>query len=459
MLVHTRERRDLWGAEMAFITIDTEAISIAIDELKSVSGEVDDHYGQQRQRADRTREALYALHNANLVELAVWELEQLWSSLSFDALSSEFKWASDQQVELLRQVNNALTTLAERHAGQLNPRILDLIDPLGSDFQRVMNPLIEVTGWLNFSNLWTLRDNPHFVLGLLESTGSEFDTLMRDLGLTDETLDRLRQHTLLLIEDLEKPLASYLNSPQGQAAAELLNNVITLGDDAAGLLKDGSAAAKIIGNLDKFGAISLVGSLLDFATDKDHSMHSLTSHLLGGGIETLVSLTGVGAAINTAVPLIGMGASLEADALHAAGNAQGGRWKSVDYQVGDQWSQTSKDADALSSVYKDVGSLVLDSGALTFVGGPALAPAMIAAQYELGANPRNLGGDANSLIQDGGTLLRLPFDLARSVVSTRIIETGDDARILAQALPPGVRQSVDNAVYDVTSFAIKGLGL
>ncbi|HEU5344676.1 MAG TPA: hypothetical protein VFU60_10045 [Ktedonobacterales bacterium] len=443
---------------MAFITIDTDAISTTISVLKAISGEAEDHCRQQQQRADRTREALYALRSTNLAQLAIHEVEQFWHSLSFDSLASEFRWVSQQQSDLMCRVINTLTELSQQHTGQLGPRILELIDPLGGDFQQLIGPQDAVSDWLRPDNIWTLFDYPDYVLAPLDRMMPAFEALFHDLNLTDETLDRLRQHALLLIEDLERPLASYLNSERGRGAAELLNNFVTLVDDGAELLEDDSAIARILGHIDKIGVFALVGALLDYAADKDHSLHSLVSHLYGGGIEFVLSLNPVGFAVNTIVPLIGMGASVDAWGMHTLGAAQGGRWGNLVSKVGDQWQKTSDDADALSSVYKDIGSIVLDSHA-DVVGSGVLAPAVIAGDNAVGANPNRLGGDFTALGHDSLKLLSLPVDLVKARTATDVVLAGDGAHALAQGLPSGVRQPVDNAIYDVTSFAIKGLGL
>ena len=153
-----------------------------------------------------------------------------------------------------------------------------------------------------------------------------------------------------------------------------------------------------------------------------------------------------------------MGASVDAWGMHTLGAAQGGRWGNLVSKVGDQWQKTSDDADALSSVYKDIGSIVLDSHA-DVVGSGVLAPAVIAGDNAVGANPNRLGGDFTALGHDSLKLLSLPVDLVKARTATDVVLAGDGAHALAQGLPSGVRQPVDNAIYDVTSFAIKGLGL
>ncbi len=427
---------------MAFVTLDPDGMYDADGQLNTIWATVNDHRQNHQYRANRTHDALESLLRHNFSELDPWQSEQFWESLALNTVGYEFSIAGNVMRELRSQTDQIVYTLAQRHAGVLASRLMDLDDPIAARFDNAIGVLSNLSSWLTFSNMWGIIEQPWAIDELLNGASYGFDATLEAIAETRTILSRLWQRELLLIDALQQPLSSAFQTDIDPSAVSLASSAIT-------------AFAPV---LDPGGVVT---AGLDFYADKDHSAHSLAAHLYGLGAQAGLDVAVPElAAANVGMASIAVGSAGLGFAFDAAGRAQGGPWGARLEQTGHEWKQTSADAGAWGSLFTDVGAVALDLHAgtlLAAVYAPELAPAAFTMESMAGSNTSHLGGDFNRLGEDALSVLKLPLDLSRSANDSVTVFAGDSAQWAAsQFLPPGAQQRVSNALYDVTSALLMG---
>lgn len=430
---------------MAFVTVDPDAIEIADNQLATLVGEITNHRRQHQWRADRTREGLGDLRRKSFDGLVSWAIQRFWDGLPLGGLAGEYRAALGVEQDIRRQVEQLFATLAQQHSGKLHDRIQELGNPVLVDIDTVAGALGDLASWLEFGNMWAIIERPWAIEELLDRAWNHFGGAEERITATRATLDRLRQRTLVLVEELRQPLS------------DTNSNIVSAAGNAVSLIKFLAIPEDL-----HYGIFEVIGALLSYEADPHHSLHFLAAHLIGSGMEWAVGLIpGVGPA-EVAVAAVGLVSQLEAWSFDAAGRLQGGRWGSKLAQVGGDWQKTAGDANAMDATFTDAGAAVLDvpnnvKAVVLLPGPPGLAPTAVLAYDEVtGQDTAAFNGDVVKMGQEGLHFLKLPLDLGRSVWNTNVIEKGDTAHNIVKSLPNGVRQPVDNAVYDMTSHLMIG---
>ncbi len=435
---------------MSFFMLDVDALDVTVNTLQTLYGEVERNHEEHCSRVRQTHESLSTLRGHNFSGLDTWHIEQIWNDLPFGTLSWEFRAAEDAVRAAAQFARHIVDTLEAEQQGLLEGPLRDLCSPALGLFEPIASPLGDLGGWLSFSNLWSILSNPESILDLLDAAERAFREELDQIDHIRATLQRLKQRALLFIEELQKPIETIAGE-----IATVAGDAITVGKFLRDLAKEGSII-RVLKEAPHLGPLDVLVALLGYAADSDHSLHSLAAHLAGAGVEFAVDATVVGGLIDLADSGVSLVSHVASWGFDAAGYLQGGRWGARLEQVGYDWERTAGDADAMGDMFTDTGAAIIDLPDNVKMAPPGLSGAVLAYDEVTGQGTQALNHDVGKFMQDTWHLAHVVPDAERSVVNSVVVTAGDYAQLHLGFLPQGVRQSVDNGIYDVTSWLMIG---